>query len=196
MRASPFTKEKSEHSDVHFLQKHTKKINSKVHETINDLFPSAAQVPHSIRFCMSIFYITAILVSFVALIITGYQSTLKTQFLSPYDGSGTASKNCELIPTTVTGKFLCTQTGHWEGDNLFSYSDATYEASIVGLAISRDEYYAYLDQFYTGLVGYGGLASTQELGANLLLWMSLVFVNATMSAQRFSLIGIKTYFLP
>eukprot|EP01034_Spumella_vulgaris_P047475 gene47475-biopygen32379 len=42
---------------------------------------------------------------------------------------------------------------------------------------------------FEGLTETGAVAKTQDLGGNLLYWMSLVFVNSTSNAQRFSMIG-------
>eukprot|EP01034_Spumella_vulgaris_P025696 gene25696-biopygen22179 len=47
-----------------------------------------------------------------------------------------------------------------------------------------------MNTLYFGLSAAGAVAQNQDLGGNLLYWMSLVFVNATKSnAQRFTLIG-------
>eukprot|EP01034_Spumella_vulgaris_P047536 gene47536-biopygen37176 len=42
---------------------------------------------------------------------------------------------------------------------------------------------------FEGLTATGAVAKTQDLGGNLIYWMSLVFVNSTSNAQRFAMIG-------
>eukprot|EP01034_Spumella_vulgaris_P022557 gene22557-biopygen19648 len=46
-----------------------------------------------------------------------------------------------------------------------------------------------MNTLYAGLKAFGASAKTNDLGGNLLLWMSLVFVNASSNAQRFTMTG-------
>jgi hypothetical protein len=127
---------------------------------------------------------------FVALFISGYNTNLNQVFLSPLINSYTPSSYCETISVANTGTFLGTQDGYWEGQAGFSYSNAAYKVSVTGFTVSYDTYKKNMTGIYNDLVGIGKLATTQDLGVNILYWLAYT-VSPTVEnlAQSFSLVG-------
>eukprot|EP01034_Spumella_vulgaris_P007115 gene7115-9064_t len=61
------------------------------------------------------------------------------------------------------------------------------QLSIVSFAQTTADYVDNLNNLKGGLSGLGALAATQDLGQNLLMWMSSVY--SPNSAQRYTLVG-------
>jgi hypothetical protein len=190
MRTSPFNKVDSD-KDVHFLVKKSKQAANDVHDTITGIFPNSGDVPHSIRLYSAVFYLVVLCGTFAYLFTTGYNSTLHTEFLAPYsEGNHDApDKNCKLIPISYSGRFVVSQDGYWEGSNQFAFNRATYNLDVTAYSVTNDIFNKEMTEIYTGLQQYGELAKTQPLDQNLMLWMSLVFVNESSNAKRLTMTG-------
>lgn len=126
-------------------------------------------------------------VIFVSLFVTSYYATLNTQYLSPV--SGADSKYCDTISTTITGDFMGTETGLWEGSIGFQYAESAYTVSVTSFETTYTEYATLMNEVYSSLVNIGKLAETQDLAMNLVYWMSMVFIVPYSNAQRFFLNG-------
>jgi hypothetical protein len=156
---------------------------------VTGIFPNSGDVPHSIRLYSALFYLVSVAAVFTYLLYSGYQTTLNTQFLAPYLGNhALPNRNCQLVPISYTGKFLVSDDGYWEGAHQFSYNRATYSFSVVAYSATDKVFKHDMNNIHIGLVEAGAVASTSPLFTNLLLWMSLVFVNNS-NAQRFNLVG-------
>jgi hypothetical protein len=190
MRTSPFNKQDSD-KNVHFLVKKTKEAASNAHYAVTSIFPNSGDVPHSIRLCSALFYLVSVAVVFTYLLWTGYEATLHTEFLAPYLGNHAfPNRNCDLIPISYTGSFLISDDGYWEGAKDFSYSSSTYSFSVVAYSATDETFKDDMSNIHSGLLEAGAIAATQPLFANLILWMSLAFVNSSSNgAHRFTLTG-------
>lgn len=145
-------------------------------------------VPKPVQLAFGVLNVVFVLVILVCLFYFGFTSVINTVYLSPLSGS-TASKNCELISQTNSGEYLATQNGTWEGSSQFTYSLATYRFSIASYTVSQQGYQEKMSRIFAGLVQYGGVMQRSNLAKNLMMWMSLVFVDRDESAQRFTLVG-------
>jgi hypothetical protein len=189
MRTSPFNKIDSD-KDIHFLVKKSKEVGTNVHNTITGIFPNSGDVPHSIRLYSAMFYLAVVCATFAYLLTTGYESALHTQFLAPYFGNNAEpDSNCALMTISYTGHFLLSRTGFWEGSSNFTYNKATYALDVTSYSATSNIYRDDMNSIYAGLLRYGELAKIQPLDNNLMLWMSLVFVNNSSNAKRLSLTG-------
>jgi hypothetical protein len=190
MRTSPFTPKVASDKEIHFLVKKSKQAANGVHNTITGIFPNSGDVPHSIRLYSALFYLVVICGTFAYLFTTGYNQTLNTQFLAPYLGNNAMpDKNCELIPIAYSGSFFISTDGYWEGSNKFAFNLATYNLDVTAYSATSEVFNKEMTSIYTGLQHYGELAKTQPLDQNLMLWMSLVFVNHSSNAKRLSMTG-------
>lgn len=137
---------------------------------------------------LSIGLLNAVLITvvFFSLFLTSYYQTVKTVYLSPASGS-TADQNCELIPQSNTGTFLATKEGIWQSSSEFSFVDAAYSISLTGLTITLDEYQTNFEYVYVALINLGNVMIVQNLAHNLLIWMTVSFVQG--ASQRFTMTG-------
>jgi hypothetical protein len=122
---------------------------------------------------------------FVAVFVPGYNAAIRTKFLSPV-GSGN-SKYCDDVTISNTGTFLATKTGNWQGSPSFAYSNSTYSINLVNVQMDENEFAYSMRHAYANLEEIGNYAVTQNLGINLLYWMSWVYVGANL--ERFSMTG-------
>jgi hypothetical protein len=120
----------------------------------------------------------------------GYTTSLNQVFLSPLGDSYHPSPYCETIPVSSTGAYLATQSGVWEGEAGFLYSEATYEISVTSLPITYDEYSLMMVKLYNQLLELGSISQNQDLGMNMLYWFvySQQPINGN-DAQLFYLLG-------
>jgi hypothetical protein len=189
MRTSPFNKQEL-NKDIHFLAKKSKEAATNVHDVITSIFPIAGEVPHSIRIYSAVFYLLVVCAAFAYLFVTGYRAALGAQFLIPYSGNNASpDENCKLVPISYTGNFLLTEDGHWEGSKKFSYNLATYNLAMTSYSSTSKGFRNDMESVFQKLQYYGDIVRNQPLDSNLLLWMSLVFVNQSSNAKRLTLTG-------
>eukprot|EP01034_Spumella_vulgaris_P032909 gene32909-biopygen28043 len=93
------------------------------------------------------------------------------------------------MPISYSGLFEATVNGFWEGHSKFRYNLATYSFSLTAYSATAEVFSYDMWEIFKGLEKWGKIAETQTLGDNLLLWMSLVFVANSSSAQRFVMTG-------
>ena len=180
MNESPFTKE-----EVQFRREQTtyEKIRDAFVDTVSenfiDFIPSddIKQLPPVYMYPMGTVLFSILLAVFLAVFITGYESGISQTFLSPIAAPGyDADKYCETIPIYNSGVYLATETGYWEGQENFEYSQAAYILTITSFSAAYSEYQNLMDLIYTNLVTYGSKAAASDLATNLVYWMSLKFV--------------------
>lgn len=127
---------------------------------------------------------------FVAVFVNGYQTSTKTEYLSPTTGGTADSKYCVNVPTINTGTYLATESGYWQGASGFSYGEAAYELSLTSLTMTADTYKEVMYQAYIQLLGVAYYGTRNDLGYNLLYWMSGVLLPIKGNiAQRLSFVG-------
>lgn len=152
-----------------------------------DSIPSddVKQLPPRYLYPIGVVIIAMFIAIFVAVLVPGYESAVRTKFLSPV-GSGN-SRYCEDVAISNTGTFLATQTGTWQGSPFFAYSNATYQINLVNVQMNEEQFSRSMNQFYAQLQDVGRITKRQNLGVNLLYWMSWVQVGENL--ERFSMTG-------
>lgn len=153
-----------------------------------DAIPSeeVKQLPPSFLYPVGLLIIFVLIAIFIAIFVPGYTTLIKTKFLSPVD-SGETSNYCDDVTISNTGNYLATKDGAWQGSSSFAYSNATYAMTLANVGMDQSSYAALMSQVFAALNTMGEAARSQDLGHNLLYWMSWVFIGT--SAQRFTLTG-------
>lgn len=100
-----------------------------------------------------------------------YLTNLNTVFLAPINGVDSTSV-CQEILSPVTGKFLGTEKGIWEGSEGFQFSEATYVITASNWRLPQKRYAYLMGELYQGLSIMGNLSSSSDLGMNLIVWFS------------------------
>jgi hypothetical protein len=86
-----------------------------------------------------------------------------------------SSGNCDTVPITITDSFLADGKGNWEGEHAFSYFEAPFQFTFSGFVVpSLSEYSDMMATYYKTLEFYGEISKKQNLGMNLIVWMSMV----------------------
>lgn len=120
------------------------------------------------------------------IIVTGYVTQVRTQFLSPVGSSN--PKYCNAATISNTGEFLGTKSGTWEGAPGFTFANGSYVLSVTNYQITPQKFKSDMQDIYDELRFIGQYAMNNTLGVNLLFWTSWVEVGES-SAQRFSMSG-------
>ena len=131
--------------------------------------------------------IVVLMAIFIAVIVPGYQSQIKTKFLSPVGSS--SSKYCDDVTISNSGSFMATKDGSWEGSAAYQYSNATYTMTLVNVQMDQDTFAENMMITYNALVSIGEASKKQNLGVNLLYWMSWATVAPGYKSQRFYMTG-------
>lgn len=185
---SPFKRKRS------IFAKNEPCLQSTVHKAILQLdeaflgaIPSedVKQLPPNYLYPVGSLVILVLVAIFVAVFVPGFESEVRTKFLSPV-GSGN-SRYCDDVTISNTGTFLATRTGYWQGSKSFAYSNASYAINLVNVQMDDDEFYSFMMSTYKELVAAGTYTKTHNLGMNLLYWMSWVSVGE--SGQRYTMTG-------
>jgi hypothetical protein len=165
-------------------------------EKVNDGFirfiPSddIRQMPPEYMYPFGILSVLFLFGIFLAVFLPGYYTQTNTQYLTP-SGAGQSSL-CESVLISNTGVFLATKDGEWSGAKGFSFSLATYTASVNSYTITQNEYENLMWSVYEGISEVGAHAYNYTLATNLLIWMTHVWVDPEYSAQRFYFVGHAT----
>jgi hypothetical protein len=100
-----------------------------------------------------------------------YATSITQKFISLDPSSGI----CETVPISVTASYYGDTLGNWEGTPGFVYYESILHFSFNNFEVSSvQEYQQMMGVFNTSLHYYGELSSRQNLGLNVVLWMSLV----------------------
>mmetsp|Transcript_32824 Transcript_32824/g.73085 ORF Transcript_32824/g.73085 Transcript_32824/m.73085 type:complete len:507 (+) Transcript_32824:91-1611(+) len=126
----------------------------------------------------------AILLSLYALFFwLAYEASSKESFISLDSGSGV----CTEIERPLTGVYLGSSNGAWEGDSDFKYTQAKYEFRFSGLLTRSDQFASLVgEDFSTEEVG--AYMRNHDIADNLLAYMHYQkFVQVGGKTQSFSL---------
>lgn len=88
-----------------------------------------------------------------------------------------------------TGSFLATRTGLWQGAEGFTFANGSYVLSATNFQITQAHFRDQMEAVYRDLRGIGRYAVGQNLGVNLLFWMSWAEVQEDFQSQRFTMTG-------
>eukprot|EP01033_Poteriospumella_lacustris_P017784 gene17784-12739_t len=148
------------------------------------------QMPPKYMYGFGTILIVCVLGVFIALFTDGYVTTRNQEFLAPLNNQASADPNCKTIEVSNSGTYMATQMGIWQGQPGFIFSEATYLATVTNFDMSFNEWEGVMNSLYGMLVETGNVTSTQNLGVNLLYWMSFTAQpEPTNAAQRFYLVG-------
>lgn len=169
------------------LQSIAKRAILQLDETFLKSIPSddVKQLPPNYLYPVGALVILVLVAIFVAVFVPGYESQIRTKFLSPV-GSGN-SRYCDDVTISNTGSFLATKTGYWQGSQSFAYSNASYTISLVNVQMDENQFHSFMMDTYSQLVTIGEYTKTQNLGINLLYWMSWVSVGG--NEERYTMTG-------
>jgi hypothetical protein len=133
--------------------------------------------------------LVSVIAIFIYVFLNGYLASVNTTFLSPSTGTE-PSRDCVLIPTVITGTFLATIDGKWQGKTGFQYAKAAYELSVTSMSLSYKEYDLLMNAVFDSLQQVKQLAVNFDLAYNLVYWMSGVFIPYSNNlVQRFYFVG-------
>jgi hypothetical protein len=100
------------------------------------------------------------------------------------------------VTISNTGSFLATKEGLWQGAENFTFADGAYLLSATNFQITTNQFKAEMDAVYGDLHRIGDYAKTQNLGVNLLFWMSWADVQTRFQSQRFTMSGTVIVLVP
>jgi hypothetical protein len=114
---------------------------------------------------------TICLAIFVYFAERSYSTSIGQKFISLDPSSG----SCDKVPISVSATYYGDTLGNWEGtpgfiyyESILLFSFSSFEVASVG------EYRQMMDVYNSSLHYYGELSSRQNLGLNVVLWMSFV----------------------
>ena len=113
-----------------------------------------------------IYCIPMVLVTYITLFT--YNSTLSDEYVSL-----TLASNCQPVPKPLTGTYLGSYAGAWQGSQNFKFNDAVYEFEFTELTLNPREFEIEISKLKSEvLVSLGESQSQQTLPYNLLIWMN------------------------
>jgi len=97
-----------------------------------------------------------------------YQRNSTSSFVSISENSG----SCKAVTKSVVGTFVADESGHWDGNSAYRFSEGVYELIATEAKWTNDEYRQIVDVFVDQLHVAGTLAASSDLAANVALIMS------------------------
>jgi hypothetical protein len=131
---------------------------------------------------------TICLAIFVYFAERSYSSSIGQKFISLDPSSG----SCDKVPISVSAAYYGDTRGNWEGTPGFIYYESIFLFSFSNFEVSSlKEYRQMLDVYNSSLHYYGELSSRQNLGLNVVLWVSFVryYSTADPLTSNFSTTG-------
>jgi hypothetical protein len=108
---------------------------------------------------------------FVYFTYTNYDSAITQAFISLSPDSG----NCNTVPISITASYYADIHGHWEGTAEFDYYQSSYQFQFSSFSVSSMSQYQRMMQTYLeSLQSWGQISAQENLGVNIILWMSLI----------------------
>jgi hypothetical protein len=104
--------------------------------------------------------------------ITGYQSGVTSQFVSMSNNAG----SCSYVPRSMSGTFLGTQTGIWNGQVNFTYNLALFEFQFTNYIGTDSDFAADMDVAYQELIPQTGFMNNSNLGVNLVFLQAAALI--------------------
>eukprot|EP01038_Epipyxis_sp_PR26KG_P009622 gene9622-12957_t len=169
---------------------------SSIYRTYLESIPFISTTPLD-GFCKSFLTNLILWTSFVLFIALCYYSTITSRttfYLSPATlnqyGNSVETKDCQVIVSPVTGTYLASSDGFWEGDDNFQYTKAQFQLNVVNYRRTIVEYQSDMQTVYESLASDGNDSKAYDLGYNLLFWMTKTYsFDIKQSSQRFFLTG-------
>eukprot|EP01038_Epipyxis_sp_PR26KG_P005984 gene5984-8241_t len=156
--------------------------------------PCLKNIAHdSIAITLGSLMIGVFLIIFIYFFVKNYQLQRTTYFLEigSFDENNNAinEPNCDLIPLSISGTFMATNDGYWEGGSNFQYANAAYKLKVVNYKKTYTTYYDDMKDIYSQLSIDGNYTISQNLGYNILFWMTKTYLIDNEQSYRFSLDG-------
>lgn len=107
----------------------------------------------------------------VYLFVSGYQSSLSTEYLSPI-GTASSTQICAEVEVSLNSEFLVDSSGYWNGAESFDYSNAIYDLTFVSATADAVTYENIIDTFSSQLEKIGDKSRDRDLAWNLVAWSS------------------------
>lgn len=167
-----------------FLQKYL--------QFLKGFIPFLHHLSHDIsQLCLGTLLLIGCIVAFVIFFLKNFNDARNSYYLeiSSFDNNNNAIQqpNCKLIPLSITGTYLASKSGSWEGQSKFKYAEAIYNFKVVNYERTYSEYVKDMNVIYDNLMKDGNFSSHQNLGFNLLVWMTKSYL--IDKTHRFSLGG-------
>ena len=172
----------------------------KISDTIESSIPDSIQeTPWFIKYPLGIIVILGSYAALAYFTSDGFIQARSSTFISITNGSDP----CNLVDRPLTGKYLASYSGFWEGSSSFNYPDSMYQFSFSNFVPFQDSRFV---QYYNtqGSCDFACLvknieqqmikpyakAAIQPLVYNLLVWINFVgTVQTGVSTQYFSFTG-------
>jgi hypothetical protein len=114
----------------------------------------------------------------------GYLNSRRKEYVAVDQTEG----DCEDIPRSVSGAWLASQSGLYEGDVDFSYPEAMYMLEFTSLSKTKEEYRILMDEYEDQLNILAAKSLENDLADNILLWITWqVFKKEKSGMTRFQM---------
>jgi hypothetical protein len=186
MESSPFSSK--ERRDERSWGRLWRNSLTKAQEMLLNIFPHLRDMKSEFIIptgCTILLLLAAI---FILIFSSGYNTTRQTKFLTPVS-EVRESENCDSVSISNTGQFMATQGGLWEGSTGFQYSSAAYILKCTNFVTSAEEYASLMWSVFFQLQNVGKQLTINNLGINLLYWMTLAFTTDYGNVQRIDMVG-------
>lgn len=186
-------------------------IKEKTHEAfvLNIPSDSVQEMEPKYRYPLGIFLHMTSLAMFILFFVLGMNDQMTSPYLTLYDSDlagGKASqafydsftqKRCQNVSNPITGTFFSTQSGLWENDPGFSYTNATYYMEVSQWDDNDQSSHPWsvlIVNVAKTLQRLGNYMKTQNFGYNMLVWTTWYTTDPSRgTAQVFGLTGsLKT----
>lgn len=114
----------------------------------------------------------------------GYKAARTKEYVAVDKAGG----ECQEIPKSVSGSWLASQSGLYEGEVEFAYPEAMYMLEFTSLSKTKKEYMALMDEYEDHLNVLAEQSYQNDLAANILLWVTWqVFKKEKTGMTRFQM---------
>lgn len=146
-------------------------LRRKLDEMFTDNFPLGAirDLPEKFMYTFGTFAYIVSLACFFYFIVVGYQTAMNTKFVSLCSGNSCDAEGvCSDVTRTVSGTFLASNDGYWQGQENFQYAKAQYIMSFYSYGYTLDEFKAQMDSFRIEVEKLGTAAKLQDAATIIL----------------------------
>jgi hypothetical protein len=165
-----------------------------IHHIVPDVLQVLGEyekIPNQYKQTLGSFFVVSSIIVFVLLFLQFYFTDLNAKFLAPLQDA-TADKFCTTVDVSITGTYMASSKGVWEGNGAFTARDGMYKLTVKNLIISMEDYETAMWSTFDSILLLGEKARRSSMPENLLSWMSYTTLPFGSSAQRFSSIGTPT----
>lgn len=128
---------------------------------------------------------------FIYFVYTGYSNALVKEYISLDSNDG----NCRSVQKPITDVYYGSSTGIWSGSSGFKFASALYLLEFNNYNYDNSHYRNHMRTIKEELDELGQLATTQDLGMNLLYWMAWERFVGPTSSNIFEMMGNSLYVL-